>query len=243
MRPAHPRRSRVALIVGASGGLGSALVRELAQTAEYSRVYALSRRGASVEPPHGLEGDPTCPEDLGRVAARLADEVDAIDLMITCVGTLHDGLSLKPEKALRDLDSPSLQRLVHVNAFAPLAAISAFAPLLRRSNGAIAATLSAMVGSIGENRLGGWYAYRMSKAALTMGLRNAAIELGRYRPGPVVVAIHPVTTLTPLSEPFLRNHRHRPPADSARHILAVIRQLGPEDNGRFLNWDGSEIPW
>jgi NAD(P)-dependent dehydrogenase (short-subunit alcohol dehydrogenase family) len=100
-----------------------------------------------------------------------------------------------------------------------------------------------MVGSIGDNRLGGWYSYRMSKAALNMGIRNAAIELGRHRHGPIVVAIHPGTTLSPLSAPFAARDRARPADASAAAIVRVLDGLERTDNGRFFNWDGRELPW
>ncbi|MAT84546.1 MAG: hypothetical protein CMQ43_09255 [Gammaproteobacteria bacterium] len=241
-----------AVIVGASGGIGRALTDALLARDEARRVFALSRR---FEPPAhprltALEADPTEPRSLARVAGAVADQVDAVHLLIICTGVLHGGdddPGLAPEKSLADLDGERFRRVMTVNALAPLQTIHAFSPLLRHDHRAVAAALSAMVGSIGDNRIGGWYSYRMSKAALNMGLRNAAIELGRGRPSgrpkPIVAAIHPGTTVTPLSEPFLRRHRARPPEESAAHILAVLDRLTESDSGRFFNWDGSELPW
>jgi NAD(P)-dependent dehydrogenase (short-subunit alcohol dehydrogenase family) len=166
--------------------------------------------------------------------------------LIVCTGILHGGATdpgLRPEKSLRQLRLANLQRCMAVNAWAPLMALEAFSPLLRHTDGAVAAALSAMVGSIGDNRLGGWYSYRMSKAALNMGLRSAAIELGRQRHAPIVVAVHPGTTLSALSAPFAGPERARPAHDSAAAILRVLDGLGPDDTGRFFNWDGRELPW
>jgi NAD(P)-dependent dehydrogenase (short-subunit alcohol dehydrogenase family) len=192
------------------------------------------------------QADATDPDQLAAAAERIGAAHERVHLLITCVGALHGGQSdpdFQPEKSLSALRLHNLQRSVAINAFAPLAALHAFLPLLRHDEGAVAATLSAMVGSIGDNALGGWYSYRMSKAALNMGLRNAAIECSRLRDGPQVVAIHPGTTLTALSEPFVRRHRHRSPEESARRILQVIEGLSADDTGKFLNWDGQEIPW
>ena len=190
-----------------------------------------------------FQADVTDDAELTGVAERIGDRYDHIDLMINCVGMLGDGARVRPEKSLREFNAANLLRLMHVNAYAPLAALRAFSPLLRKAESARVAVLSAKVGSIGDNRLGGWHSYRMSKAALNMGLRNAAIELGRYRNGPIVVAVHPGTTLTELSAPFVGKHQHRSAESSAEHILKVIADLKPEDSGKFFNWDGAQLPW
>lgn len=263
----QPTNGRTAVVVGASGGIGLALTRALCRRPDW-RVVALSRgrpdqtlyadpslcaetnHGPAAGRLHWQQIDATDPLQLAAAAARTATDHGRVHLLINCVGVLHGGRHgnpeeppLGPEKSLSALRPENLQHSVAVNAFAPLAALQAFLPLLRHEEGAVAATLSAMVGSIADNALGGWYSYRMSKAALNMGLRNAAIECARLRDGPCVVAIHPGTTLTPLSEPFVRRHAHRTPAESAEHILQVLTSLSAEDTGKFLNWDGREIPW
>jgi NAD(P)-dependent dehydrogenase (short-subunit alcohol dehydrogenase family) len=232
-----------AVVLGASGGLGRAIWGALRNDPRYGRVLAVSRTAPSDPDRDWIEADATNATDLDRAARRAADEVARLHLLVNCVGTLQDGGRLTPEKSLRDLGLSTLERLVAVNAFAPLAALSAFAPLLRHGERAVAAILSAMVGSITDNHLGGWYAYRMSKAALNMGLKCAAIELRRSDRGPIVVAVHPGTTATPLSAPFLKHHPHRQPDESAAHILRVLHDLEPADSGRFFNWDGSELAW
>ena len=244
---------KTALVIGASGGLGQALTLHLSQRADVGAVLALSRKRPATAQPEiedpniqWMEADTADQADLQDAARRIGDTHSRIHLLINCTGTLHGGDAdpdFKPEKALAELRPENLHKCMQVNAFAPLAALQAFAPLLHHDEGAIAATLSAMVGSIGDNQLGGWYSYRMSKAALNMGLRNAAIEFARRRNGPVVVAIHPGTTLTPLSEPFVKRHKHRPPEESAALIMKVIDSLEPEDSGKFFHWDGGELPW
>jgi NAD(P)-dependent dehydrogenase (short-subunit alcohol dehydrogenase family) len=267
--------NRTAVVIGASGGLGLALVRALSQRPGIGTVIALSRRHrdpaspssrpagkgdadaasntTSSRPPvgrdsriHWHQADATDPDQLAAAAERVATDHGGVHLLISCVGVLHGGReepAFRPEKSLSALRLDKLKRSVEINAFAPLAALQAFLPLLRQGDGAVAAVLSAMVGSIGDNALGGWYSYRMSKAALNMGVRNAAIECSRLRDGPRVVAIHPGTTLTALSEPFVRRHAHRSPAESAERVLQVIESLSAEDTGKFFNWDGREIPW
>jgi NAD(P)-dependent dehydrogenase (short-subunit alcohol dehydrogenase family) len=121
--------------------------------------------------------------------------------------------------------------------------LQAFAPKLDRGGQVRIGALSAQVGSIGDNALGGWYSYRMSKAALNMGIRCAAIELGRFRRGTVVAAIHPGTTRTPLTDGFLGNREVRGPDESARRIVELLDGLGPDDNGGFFHADGQPLPW
>jgi NAD(P)-dependent dehydrogenase (short-subunit alcohol dehydrogenase family) len=235
--------NRNAVILGASGGIGGALWQALRSDPRFGHVIGVSRSEAPDSTAPWLQADCTSAAALHEAANVIRERFGRLDLLINCCGTLQDGGRLQPEKALRDLDSGNLERLMAVNAFAPLAALRAFAPLLRHSPASVAVTLSAMVGSITDNRLGGWYSYRMSKAALNMGLKNAAIELGRGGRGPIVVAMHPGTTLTPLSEPFVSRHQHRLPGESARHMLSVIDTLTPESSGRFYSWDGRELPW
>jgi NAD(P)-dependent dehydrogenase (short-subunit alcohol dehydrogenase family) len=243
------QEQRVAVVVGASGGLGGAFVQALLDDSDVASVVALSRQ----QGPTGdarlrwLTVDPEHPERLAEAVAAIREATPRIHLLLICTGILHlPGMS--PEKSLRQLDLQQFERTMRVNALVPLQVLAAFAPLLTHPERAVAAALSAKVGSIGDNRLGGWYGYRMSKAALNMGLKTASIELARGRPGagstgPIVVAVHPGTTISPLSSPFLARHQARPAADSAVRVLEVLDRLGPGDSGKFYNWDGSELPW
>lgn len=247
VRPGLPELTpATALVIGASGGLGRALWELLKQNPRYSNVMAVSRSASENADDLWFQADATCPEQLADISRRITDRFGRLDLLINCTGMLHESGS-RPEKSLRELQQDSFLNLMSVNAFAPLTALQVFTPLLRkagsRSRFGIAVTLSAMVGSITDNRLGGWYSYRMSKAALNMGLRTAAIELARYPDGPAVIAMHPGTTLTRLSRPFVGNRQVRTAACSAAHILKIIDGLSREDSGKFLNWDGRELEW
>lgn len=257
MRSSHDSTTapRHTVIVGARGALGSALVRATRAGTPDGLVFALSHReavpddGPASGPVDGIlrqHADATDPASMQAAADLVARHAARIHRLIICTGVLHGGPddpSLTPEKSLDALHHAALQRAITLNAHAPLLALQAFAPLLCHPEGAIAAALSAKVGSIGDNRLGGWYSYRMSKAALNMGLRCAAIELGRRRHGPIVVAIHPGTTASPLSAPFASAARARTPDESAAAILNVLERLEPADSGQFFNWDGTRLPW
>ena len=153
---------------------------------------------------------------------------------------------MQPEKRLADVSPVSLQRSFAVNAVGPLLVAKHFQGLLDREARAVFASLSARVGSIGDNRLGGWYAYRSAKAAQNMVTRNLSIELRRRARGVICVALHPGTVDTGLSRPFQSNvpeERLFSPERAAQQLLAVIDGLRPEDNGGFVAWDGQPIPW
>ncbi|MEZ5559940.1 MAG: SDR family NAD(P)-dependent oxidoreductase [Pseudomonadales bacterium] len=265
MNPTQPA-TRVAVVVGAAGGIGAALVDVLAARPDFSQVIALSRRPDAV--PRSADAtiavDPLDRAALLAARDRVAARTPAVHRLIICIGLLHaepgpDSPGINPEKALKQLDQSAFAHCMSVNAFAPLAVLDAFLPLLRHAEGAVAAALSARVGSIADNRLGGWYSYRMSKAALNMGIRTAAIELQRLRHGPTLVAIHPGTTATALSAPFVARRTGTGPRsspdtsaqpdaprsarDSAARLVAMLDGVSSDDNGALLNWDGTRLPW
>ena len=227
-------------IIGSTGGLGQAFLEHYARSKEIRSIYACSRS------PHVHEDSRIIsinlnledPDSIEAAAEKI--EARSLDMIIAATGILHaDGdTPLQPEKSLRDINAEQLQRVLATNTIGPALLLRHFLPLLNRQSRAVFALLSARVGSISDNRLGGWYSYRMSKAALNMGLRNVAIEWGRLKGSPTVVALHPGTTLTALSQPFVARHNHRTPKDSAVHILQVIGSLDKEDSGKFFNWDG-----
>jgi NAD(P)-dependent dehydrogenase (short-subunit alcohol dehydrogenase family) len=186
--------------------------------------------------------DLTDPTSITAVAAAFDEP---LDLVIVATGVLHDAAG-GPEKSLRDLDAARLAHAFAVNAIGPALVAQAFLPKLRTDRKAAFVALSARVGSIGDNRLGGWYGYRASKAALNQLLRTAAIEHARRAPLSVVAALHPGTVDTRLSAPFQRGvapDRLFTPAFSATALLAVIDRLTPADSGGFFAWDGSPIPF
>jgi NAD(P)-dependent dehydrogenase (short-subunit alcohol dehydrogenase family) len=246
----------VRLVVGASRGIGLALTAAQLENPAVRRVIATHRAGSdnagldALQARHGerlerLELDVTRAADLERLATRLAGEEDGLDLAIHAAGLLHDG-DLQPEKSITQCEADALARLFAVNSVAPLMTARAVLRAQGRGRRFTFAAISAMVGSIGDNRRGGWYGYRASKAALNQFMRTLAVECRMRHPNAAIVAIHPGTTDTGLSRPFQRNiepGKLYTPAETAARILRVLEHLGPADSGRFFNWDGSEIPW
>ena len=246
----------VRLVIGASRGIGLALTAaQLADTA-VARVIATHRADSDRSGLDRLreqygdrlaleEIDVTRDDDRERLTAALQAQDGGPDLAIHAAGLLHDG-ALQPEKSVTQCDPAALQRLFAVNAIAPLLTARAVLQAQARARPFTFAAISAMVGSIGDNRLGGWYGYRASKAALNQFMRTLANECRVRHPRAAIVAIHPGTTDTALSRPFQRNIEQGKlysPEQTAQRILAVLEPLGPADSGRFFHWDGSEIPW
>ena len=222
-----------AIVIGASGGIGAALCDALESRG--ATVVGLSRQS---QPPIDLLSD----ESIAQAAAALAGQAP-FDLILIASGILH-GAGLTPEKSYRQIDGPALERIMRINAIGPALVARHFLPLLRADGRAIFAALSARVGSIGDNRLGGWLSYRASKAALNQIVKTMAIELARTRPETICVALHPGTVDTALSAPFQRglaDGQLLTPADSAAHLLKVLDQLAPTDSGGCFDWRGDRI--
>jgi NAD(P)-dependent dehydrogenase (short-subunit alcohol dehydrogenase family) len=222
-----------ALVIGARGALGSAFVRHLQADPRCGSLAALHR--ASV-PAIDYAQD----NSIGDAAAALRDD-GPFHLVLVATGVLH-GPALTPEKRLADLDGTALQALFLTNTVGPALVLRHFAPLLDRQR-SLLGVLSAKVGSIGDNRLGGWYGYRASKAALNMMLKTAAIELRRSHPGAVLAALHPGTVRSALSRPFRGDEIGREPAQAAAELLAVLDSLQAEDSGAFVSYSGERLPW
>jgi NAD(P)-dependent dehydrogenase (short-subunit alcohol dehydrogenase family) len=220
-----------ALVVGASGGLGAAFVAQLQADPRCAEVHALHRRST---PP--LDFD-----DEAGIAAAAAAVGGPLHLVINAAGLLHTP-DFMPEKKLGDLNAAQLMQTYRVNAVGPALLMRHFVPLLAPGR-ALVALLSAKVGSIGDNRLGGWYGYRASKAALNMLVRTAAIEGRRRQPGAVLVALHPGTVDTRLSRPFRGEQIGRPPEVAAAEMLGVLDGLSADDSGRFISYRGEALPW
>jgi NAD(P)-dependent dehydrogenase (short-subunit alcohol dehydrogenase family) len=246
---------RHALIVGASRGIGLALVRALLADPRYAAVTLAARDPdtAAVDEliatqPQRLSKlrlDVSDETSIAAVATELAACSPRLHLLIDCAGVLH-GDGLKPERRLADVDPAAVMRSFAVNALGPLLLAKHLHPLLTHDQPAVLANLSARVGSIGDNRLGGWYAYRAAKAAQNQITRTVSVELARRAPNLVCVSLHPGTVDTGLSKPFqggVESTKLFTPDDAARKLLSVIGGLRREDSGRFFAWDGSEIPW
>jgi len=226
----------LAIVVGSSGGIGQALHGRLATQPRFRRVLGLGRNSS---PPLDL-----CDaSSVARVARHVREIGTELRLVIDATGFLH-GDGLAPEKSWRDLDAAHMARAFAVNAIGPALLMKHFLPLLPRQGKSVFATLSARVGSIGDNRLGGWYSYRASKAALNQLVRTAAIELGRSRPAAFCVALHPGTVATPLSAPFMKAGLDvQTTGQAADRLLETIDRLQPGNSGGFFDHRGDAVPW
>lgn len=221
-----------AAVIGASGGIGAAMVDLLRADPRFAQVLAFSRRG---DPPLDVT-------DEASIAAAAAG-AGALDLVFVATGLLHDG-DLQPEKDMRALDHDRLLRSFAVNAVGPALVAKHFLPLMPRGRRAVFACLSARVGSIEDNRIGGWHGYRASKAALNMLIRNLAIETARRRPEHILLALQPGTVDTTLSRPFqTAAKRLMTPQDSATALLGVMDRCEPAWSGGLYDWSAARLPW
>jgi len=177
--------------------------------------------------------------------AQIQRQIDKLHLVLYCVGLLHED-NLQPEKSLQQVQADHLLRYFQVNSIGAVLLAKQVLPLLKHGDRSVFASLSAKVGSIGDNQLGGWYGYRASKAALNMFMRTMAIEYSRKSPKTLVVMLHPGTTDTRLSQPFQRPvppEKLFPVERTVAQLLSVIEALGANDSGEFFSWDGSRLPW
>lgn len=221
-----------ALVVGASGGIGSAMTTRL--EAEGAHVTGMNR---SSTPPVDLADEASI-----RAAAEAAADIGPFDLIFIATGALSRR-DHGPEKNLRQLDPEHLSEIMALNAIGPALVIKHFHRHLPAEGRAVLAVLSARVGSIGDNHLGGWYGYRASKAALNQFLHTAAIEIGRKRPGAVLLALHPGTVETRLSEKFTEGRDTFSPDECAAKLHLVMQRADPGMSGGFLDYAGERIPW
>ncbi|MEM9174162.1 MAG: SDR family oxidoreductase [Myxococcota bacterium] len=250
--------TRVALVQGGSRGVGLAFVRALLARRDVDRVVATSRHPEQSEALTALAE--THGDALVRVALDVRDEdaiaraaeavsrhgIERLHLLLNCAGLLHEGRALAPEKRLEALDPERLRTVFEVNAFGPILVAKHFLPFLKHEERAVLGNLSARVGSIEDNGIGGWYAYRASKSAQNQFTRTLAIELRRRAPNVVCLALHPGTVDTDLSKPFQRGvppEKLFSPERAATQLLDVIEARQREDSGGFFAWDGTPIPF
>lgn len=242
-RPFVRFAAMTAAVFGASGGIGAALAQALVARG-HETVWAGAR-----EAPHAATGavrpfsfDLTDEGSIRDAAVLMAAAPPDIVIIATGVLTPSDGTG--PEKSLRQISAAAMAQVFQVNTIGPALVARHMLPLLPRDRRAVFAALSARVGSIGDNRLGGWHSYRASKAALNMLLKNFAIELARSHPLAVVAGLHPGTVATGLSDPFQRNVPEAKlftPEFSANVLLTVLDGLGPQDSGGVFDWQGARI--
>ncbi|HSM81210.1 MAG TPA: SDR family NAD(P)-dependent oxidoreductase [Nodosilinea sp.] len=246
---------QVALVVGASQGIGLGFVQALLKDGRFGTVYGTYRRPESAQGLWQLAEqfpqltcvpmDVTDEETIEGAIAAIQTRTPRLHRVVYCVGVLHDG-DFQPEKSLRQVTSASLTRSFQTNAVGAALLAKHLLPLLKHDRPSLFAAISAKVGSIGDNRLGGWYGYRASKAALNMLIKTAALEYARRSPQTTLVLLHPGTTDTRLSEPFQRGV---PPEKlftverTVAQLMAVMDGLTPADSGEFFSWDGTGLPW
>jgi len=246
----------VRMVVGGNRGIGLALTAAQLRDPRVTRVIATHRRDADLQQLvllsrqygqklrlHALDvADGSSLEAFGHF---LKQQPGGIDSTIHAAGILHEE-NIQPEKSFTHCQPDSLLRMFEINSIGPLMVAGALLASQPRQRHFKFAALSAMVGSIGDNRLGGWYGYRASKAALNQFVRTLAIECRAKYPNASIVAIHPGTTDTDLSRPYqtsVKPGKLYTPEQTAARLLAVIDGAGPERSGQFLHWDGSLIPW
>ncbi|XP_047458497.1 C-factor [Mugil cephalus] len=259
----------IALIQGASRGLGLEFCKNILKNKSLASVIATCRNPDGAAELRGLAGqhpgrltvlqlDVNHEEDIREAAERVKKSFGRLDLIVNSSAMLHP--SGKGETSLRDVSAQGIMSTLMTNTVGPLVMAKYFTPLLQKGGGGfgqqpaekakqhsgIIVNITAKVGSIGDNGLGGWYSYRMSKAALNMATRNLSIELGRSRPKVVCVSLHPGTVDTSLSRPYHKNV----PKDklfSTEHsvncLMSIVDTLSIEKTGKAYNWDGAELPW
>ena len=222
-----------ALVIGASGGIGAAFVQHLSQHPRCASVEGLHRQSTPA-----IDFDQE--DSIAQAAAHWA-QGPKFHLIVHAAGVLHTEHTM-PEKKLADLNYTQLMDTFRINTVGPALVLRHFTPLLDAERG-VMALLSAKVGSIGDNRLGGWYGYRASKAALNMLVKTAAIEVKRSNPHAVLVPLHPGTVNTRLSQPFRGEQIGRSALDAAHDMLKMLDGLTPADSGQFRAYNGAELPW
>jgi NAD(P)-dependent dehydrogenase (short-subunit alcohol dehydrogenase family) len=230
----------LALIIGANGGLGDALLSQLEGDANYAQAVGFSR-STQVSVNYDDEAS------ISKAAAHVADLCKTTNLqlrlLVVATGFLH-GEAGQPERSFTHLDAAYLQHVFNINTLGPALVMKHFLPLLPQTGRCVAGFISAKVGSISDNALGGWYGYRASKAALNQLVKTASIELTRRNKDSICVSLHPGTVATALSEPFAKTGLNvRLAAEAAGDLLAVLAGLTAADTGCFMDYKGQKLPF
>ena len=228
--------TRAALVIGATGGIGSALAAHLRRDTDYGKVISVARHG---EVPFDLLNE----QSIVSAAKAVAEQTSELRLIIDATGVLEDA-NCKIEKNSGEISQAAMAHAFAVNTIGPALLIKHFVPLFPKTGLCVFVTLSARLGSITDNHLGGWYSYRASKAALNQIVRTAAIELRRTRPQTVCIALHPGAVDTDLSQRFAKTGLEvQSPELAAQRILHFINQISTQDSGGFFDQMGRMINW
>lgn len=231
-------------VIGAGGGLGSEFVRQFATDEKVKSIFAFSQSALAFHSPKVEENVIDIQdEDSIKAAANKASKDANIDIVIVAIGMLHDQ-KINPEKSLRELSQEKFNQLFNINTIAPAIIAKHFLPKLNKNSKSVFAALSARVGSISDNHLGGWYAYRASKAALNMVLKNASIEIGRSNKQAIIIGLHPGTVDSKLSKPFqsaVAKEKLFTAQYSVQKLLEVISNLNQSDSGDVIDFNGIKI--
>ncbi|WP_083000280.1 SDR family NAD(P)-dependent oxidoreductase [Halomonas sp. GT] len=248
----HLPENFTAVVIGANGGIGNAIIKRLLADTHVGNVVAVSRSPLVSQDPSFQDASVEVANvDITTKSGReaLCQQLNGrpIHLLFNAVGTLHDeARNVQPEKRLEQLDEASFAHVMHVNATTPALLIAALKSSLQGKHPSIIASLSARVGSIGDNGHGGWYSYRASKAAHNMLMKTISIELKRLNKQSIVLCLHPGTTDTSLSQPFqarVPSEKLFTPDFVAEQLLKVMSQRTPEDTGSFWDWASKPIEW
>jgi NAD(P)-dependent dehydrogenase (short-subunit alcohol dehydrogenase family) len=230
-------KENIALVIGGTGSIGSAIINEL-KNQNFTKIISLGR---SSNPPLDLLDE----SSIKKAADFIKNQPGSLCLLFDATGILHnEDQNQMPEKTYKNIDLTFMKKNFEINVMGPALIMKHFLPLLDTDQKSIFATLSAKVGSISDNRYGGWYSYRASKAALNQMIKTASIELKMKNKNAVCVAIHPGTVTSKLSKPFQKdNLKIQSNKESAKNIVQVMTNLKINDSGLFFDWSGDIINW
>ena len=220
-------------VIGASGGIGSSIAEKLTRDPRCENVHAFSRSGTT-------STDILSEDSLAEAASSIPDTIDGL---IIATGQLSFEDGTKPEKSISQIEHDKMLAMLNINAVGPALVLKHFMPKLNRKDRCLIAALSARVGSIGDNNLGGWVSYRASKAALNQIVRTSALELKRKNAQSICVALHPGTVPTKLSSDLASGKFTHSPAECAVNLMGVLDDLSPDQTGQFFDYSGAPIPW
>lgn len=236
-----------ALVIGASAGIGQEVVRQLLRSTQFDKVHSVSRYTLDATAPQHIthQCDSSDAEDVARLV-RTLQTWGEFTLVVSCIGVLHEKNKLFPEKRLEDISAQQLQHYFQVNTIAPGNWLAHMLPLVKHTRPATVVFFSARVGSISDNRLGGWYGYRASKAALNMLVKSAQVEMRRRAKQVQLVCYHPGTVDTQLSAPFQDNVNPQKLFTAAYTVSQLLRHIGQLDIDcapHYIDWQGKRISW